>query len=302
MRKITLLLLVIATASLTGAVAKGKKCEAQKAKYVVLIGSDGFSSDVVRAHSGAFPNIEALMKNGSYTLERRSVLPSSSAVNWASMLMGAGPELHGYTTWGSQVPDLPSRVIGKYGLFPGICGAIRDARPDAVMACGYNWPTIGCLYEQKAVNINSNVPSDPALADSMCLYIGREKPLFTFIAFGEPDETGHRCGWESDEYFEMCKQIAGYVGKIMETLEKNGMKDDAIVFFTADHGGTGKGHGGISMKEMETPFVVCGKGIKQGHEIPESVMVFDCAPTIGHIFSIDQPQVWIGRPDMSVFE
>ena len=141
MRKITLLLLVIATASLTGAVAKGKKCEAQKAKYVVLIGSDGFSSDVVRAHPGAFPNIEALMKNGSYTLERRSVLPSSSAVNWASMLMGAGPELHGYTTWGSQVPDLPSRVIGKYGLFPGICGAIRDARPDAVMACGYNWPT-----------------------------------------------------------------------------------------------------------------------------------------------------------------
>ena len=88
MRKITLLLLVIATASLTGAVAKGKKCEAQKAKYVVLIGSDGFSSDVVRAHPGAFPNIEALMKNGSYTLERRSVLPSSSAVNWASMLMG----------------------------------------------------------------------------------------------------------------------------------------------------------------------------------------------------------------------
>ena len=152
------------------------------------------------------------------------------------------------------------------------------------------------------MNINSNVPSDPALADSMCLYIGREKPLFTFIAFGEPDETGHRCGWESDEYFEMCKQIDGYVGKIMETLEKNGMKDDAIVFFTADHGGTGKGHGGISMKEMETPFVVCGKGIKQGHEIPESVMVFDCAPTIGHIFSIDQPQVWIGRPVMSVFE
>ena len=31
-------------------------------------------------------------------------------------------------------------------------------------------------------------------------------------------------------------------------------------------------------------------------------MVFDCAPTIGHIFSIDQPQVWIGRPVMSVFE
>ena len=52
MRKITLLLLVIATASLTGAVAKGKKCEAQKAKYVVLIGSDGFSSVVERRQLG----------------------------------------------------------------------------------------------------------------------------------------------------------------------------------------------------------------------------------------------------------
>jgi predicted AlkP superfamily phosphohydrolase/phosphomutase len=39
-----------------------------------------------------------MMENGSYTLKMRSVLPSSSAVNWASMFMGAGPELHGYTT------------------------------------------------------------------------------------------------------------------------------------------------------------------------------------------------------------
>ena len=76
--------------------------------------------------------IEKLMREGSYTLERRSVLPSSSAVNWASMLMGAGPELHGYTTWGSEVPDLPSRVIGKDGLFPGICGAIHEVCCDGM--------------------------------------------------------------------------------------------------------------------------------------------------------------------------
>ena len=56
------------------------------------------------------------------------------------------------------------------------------------------------------------------------------------------------------------------------------------------------------MAEMETPFIVWGKGIARGHEIPESVMVFDTAPTIGYIFSIKQPQVWIGRPVMSVFE
>ena len=282
--------------------AKGRKCEAQKVGHVILIGSDGFSSAVMRAHPGAFPHIESLMSDGSYTLRRRSVLPSSSAVNWASMLMGAGPELHGYTTWGSAVPDLPSREIGKYGIFPGICGLIRDKYPKAVMACGYNWSTIGCLYEQQAVDINYDASDDRHLVDSMCYYIERDKPLFTFIAFENPDATGHAYGWESEEYFQMCRTIDDYVGRIMASIESAGMKDDSVVFFTADHGGKGEGHGGITMEEMESPFVVYGKGIRRGMEIPESVMVFDCAPTIGYIFSVDQPQVWIGRPVMSVFE
>lgn len=60
------------------------------------------------------------MNDGSYTLTKRSVLPSSSAVNWASMFMGAGPELHGYTTWNSSTPDLPSKELSKDGIFPTV--------------------------------------------------------------------------------------------------------------------------------------------------------------------------------------
>ena len=59
------------------------------------------------------PTVKGLMAKGCYTLQKRTVLPSSSAVNWASMFMGAGPELHGYTQWGSRTPELPSRVIVK---------------------------------------------------------------------------------------------------------------------------------------------------------------------------------------------
>ena len=233
------------------------------ARHVILIGSDGFSSAVMRAHPGAFPNIGKLMAEGSYTLERRSVLPSSSAVNWASMLMGAGPELHGYTTWGSKVPDLPSRVVNEDGLFPGICRLIRNAYPDAQMGCGYTWPTIGCLYEQKAVDWNYNSTEEHHLADSMALYIAEKKPQFAFMAFDKPDGTGHKFGWESEEYFEMCKTIDGYVGRIMEAVERAGIGDNTVVIFTSDHGGIDKGHGGITMQEMEAPFVVWGKGSKR---------------------------------------
>ena len=73
----------------------------QKAKHVILIGMDGW-----RAYSvpkADIPAIKSLMTNGCYTLHSRSVLPSSSAINWASMFMGVGTELHGYTTWGSKL-------------------------------------------------------------------------------------------------------------------------------------------------------------------------------------------------------
>ena len=67
------------------------------AKHVVMLGLDGWGAYSV--NKAEMPNVKKLMEEGSYTLKKRSVLPSSSAVNWASMYMGAGPELHVYTEW-----------------------------------------------------------------------------------------------------------------------------------------------------------------------------------------------------------
>lgn len=64
-------------------------------QHVIMIGLDGWGS--YSFDKADMPNVKKLMSEGSYTLAKRSVLPSSSAVNWASMYMGAGPELHGYT-------------------------------------------------------------------------------------------------------------------------------------------------------------------------------------------------------------
>lgn len=94
-----------------------------RAKHVVLIGLDGWGAYSVEKAN--MPAVKQLMDNGSYTLEKRSVLPSSSAVNWASMFMGAGPELHGYTEWGSKTPELPSRELSHYGHFPKYMGGIQ---------------------------------------------------------------------------------------------------------------------------------------------------------------------------------
>lgn len=44
------------------------------------------------------PVLDSLMAVGAWTMHARGVMPTSSSPNWASMIMGAGPEWHGITT------------------------------------------------------------------------------------------------------------------------------------------------------------------------------------------------------------
>ena len=79
-------------------------CNAKgKAKHVVFIGLDGWGSYSVP--KADIPHIKQLMADGSYTLEKRTVLPSSSAVNWASMLWG---QVLNCTDIRNGAPRLPS--------------------------------------------------------------------------------------------------------------------------------------------------------------------------------------------------
>ena len=127
-----------------------------KAKHVVYIGLDGWGSySMAKAD---MPTIRSLMEKGCYTLKKRTVLPSSSAVNWASMFMGAGPELHGYTEWGSRTPELPSRVIVKNNIFPTIFQLYRDAYPDAEIGVLSEWAGIQYLVDTLSTNYHAVAP------------------------------------------------------------------------------------------------------------------------------------------------
>ena len=67
-------------------------------------------------------------------------------------------------------------------------------------------------------------------------------------------------------------------------------------------GGIKKTHGGASLSELETPFIIAGKHVKRGGEFEESMMQYDTAATIAYIFGLKQPQVWTGRPMTQVFK
>ena len=98
------------------------------------------------------PTFRKMMAEGASTLENRSILPSSSACNWASMFMGAGPELHGYTEWGSRTPELPSRVVNSDNRFPNIFGMYRDKAPEAEIGYIYEWEGMNYLVDTLAMS------------------------------------------------------------------------------------------------------------------------------------------------------
>ena len=300
MKKITFALLL----SFIAACFISIPCQAKgKAKHVVLIGLDGWGAYSVR--KAEIPNIQQLMKDGTYTLEKRSVLPSSSAVNWASMFMGAGPELHGYTEWGSRTPELPSRNLNAHGIFPTIFQLLRDAQPKAEIGCLYEWDGIKYLVDTLALNHHAQAPDYNQHPEALCSmaeeYIKSKQPTLLAICFDNPDHVGHQAGHDTPEYYAKLKELDRYVGRIVQAVKDAGMLNETIFIVTADHGGINKGHGGKTMQEMETPFIISGKNIKKGLEFHESMMQFDVASTIAYIFGLQQPQVWIGRPMQQVF-
>lgn len=272
-------------------------------KHVILIGIDGWGAYSVP--NADIPNIRFLMDNGSYTLKKRSVLPSSSAVNWASMYMGAGPELHGYCTWGSKVPDLPSRIVNENNIFPTIFSEVRKKYKDAEIGNIYEWNGIKYLVDTLSISHDYHVPN--AFKDTLSTvnyavkYIKEKKPMFVNVVFDILDHVGHASGHKTQAYYNKLKDIDSYIGNIIEAAKTAKIWDNTIIIVTADHGGINKGHGGKTMEEMETPFIIYGKNIKKGFEINESMMQYDVASTIAKIFNINQPQVWVGRP-MDVFE
>lgn len=275
-----------------------------KAKHVVMIGLDGWGAYSVEKAN--MPNVKKLMADGSYTLKKRSVLPSSSAVNWASMYMGAGPELHGYTDWGSQTPELPSRVVDEDGIFPTVFGLLHRAAPKAEIGCIYEWGGIRYVVDTLALNYEKHVTEaskEPQATVRYAVdYIKKAKPTLVNIVWDEPDHVGHADGHDTPAYYAKLAELDGYIGQVIEAVKEAGMLDETIFIVTADHGGIEKGHGGKTMQEMETAFIISGKGIKKGYNFEESMMQFDVASTIAYMFGLKQPQVWIGRPMVQVFK
>ena len=283
------------------------------AKHVVFIGIDGWAAEAVRqAPAQDLPNIHSLMDHGSWTLSKRSVMPSASAINWASIMNGLPTEMHGFDKWNSTHGTIPSTSDNGHGIPPTLFTILREQHPQAVTGCLFDWTGIGAVSDTLAMSWHYYTKTYTSTDDVIIPvedyariatdYIKENKPEFFFLYFGTLDEAGHVRGWYSEEYMERQRILDAAVGQVIEALKEAGIYDDTVIVMSADHGGTNKNHGKFTLLEMETPLIVCGKGIKEGYEIKKPVMQYDTPAIMADILGIQIPEDWRGRPYPEIYK
>ena len=281
--------------------------EQKKAGHVLFIGIDGWSSECVRVAED-IPNIRSLMENGSYTYGKRSVMPSASAINWATIFMGIPTEMHGYNEWNSRKPAITPISVSEHGMPETIYTLIRRQHPEAETGCLFNWNGIGYVTDTLAMSWHSfiGMGSEGYTTDdytqTAVSYIKDKKPEFFTVYYDEQDHAGHSVGWGSKEYFDTMKMLDKQVGVLIQALKDAGIYDDTVIVMSSDHGGRETGHGGFTIQELETPFIICGKNVRAGFEFPEAMMQYDVPATIAAVLGIEIPQTWVGRPMLQVFK
>jgi predicted AlkP superfamily pyrophosphatase or phosphodiesterase len=270
-------------------------------EHFVVVGVDGLSPDGVR-HAKS-PNLNRLMREGSFTLHARGVMPTVSSPNWASMIMGAGPEQHGITSneWEPEKAAIRPTATGSEGRFPTIFGVLRAQRPGAKIACFHDWDGFGKLVERKSLDLIEDSEGPIKAVEHAVAYLKKEHPQLTFIHLDHVDDAGHNHGHGTPEYYAAVAEADRLIGLVLQGLEDAGIADRSIVLITSDHGGVGKKHGNASMAEIEIPWILHGRGVTRGKELTTPVNTFDTAATIAFAFGLKPPPCWIGRPVTEAF-
>lgn len=280
-------------------------CSAPHGK-VLFIGIDGLASwcleTALDSIPDQIPNLSRLRDEGCWTMEKRAVYQTSSAINWSSIFMGVPTEMHGYRKWNSDSAAFRPYAVSAHGMPPTIFTILQEQRPDARSVCVYDWKGIAPLIDTLAVTEHQYVAYRPDSLSSVnyareygAPLIEKGMPELLFFYFVDVDETGHKYGWGSQEYYDALVRVDQAVGILLDALEASSDASSTTVVLTSDHGGKPDSkHGSYDLRDFRTPLFVRGPGYGRG-EISSPMMQYDTAALLAQILGLETPPAWRGQ-------
>jgi len=279
----------------------------KRSKHVLILGFDGFSTEAFKAVK--HPNIDRMFADGTLSVTTRPVMPSVTMPNWTSHLTGSGPEEHGVTgnDWTLQKHSLSAVETDADGYYPSIFKVLKDKQPSAKTAFYYNWKELIYPINKKYLDEVSFEDKDgyrqnyKKAVDFM--YNNRNNATLVFLYDVHTDHAGHSFGWMSPEYIKAIEEADQAVGEMLDSLVKKDLYKDTHILLITDHGGIKKGHGGVSMSEMQVPWLITGPGIKKQGITEFQNSNKNTSLVLAKIFGIKiYPESWTGTVPKGIFK
>jgi arylsulfatase A-like enzyme len=107
-------------------------------------------------------------------------------------------------------------------------------------------------------------------------------------------------------YYAMISEMDYNVGRIIEALERNGLRENTIVVFAGDNGLAVGQHGLLGKQNLyehsiRVPMIMSGPGIPQGGSYDGFNYLSDIAPTLYDYLGFAKPASVEGKSHVSVF-
>ena len=280
----------------------GQSKKIRKLPHVLVIGIDGLGAHGVKMADT--PTLDCLSQAGAFSLSARTVVPSSSGPAWSSIITGATVERHGVgdNSWEVNNKILEPVFMGDHNMFPTIFGEIKKHCPNSVIGAVYHWSKFSNFIEKGVCDYSITKNSEDSVTSLACEYLKEKRPNFLFVHLDNVDHAGHHEGFYSVSYLQAVSKADSLVGVFVDVLQKMNMLKETVLFIVADHGGFGKSHGGTHPDEMDVPFIIYGKGVKQGYQIPHPVFNYDLAPTAAWLFGFHLNPWVSGKPIKDAFD
>lgn len=279
-----------------------------QAQRVVIIGLDGFSTEGFKGSKHS--NIDQLFEKGTLTLSTRPVMPSVTLPNWTSHLTGQGPEEHGVTANNWTLANHPLKAIetDQDGYSPSIFKLLKENKANAKTAYYYNWAELINPINKKyldEVSFEKDDKYDGNYAKALIfLEKNRNDPTLVFLYSVHTDHAGHSHNWMSPQYISAIEEADSAIGSFINNLKQQKLYDDTYFLLITDHGGIAKGHGGVTMNEMQIPWGITGKKIKN-LSVTDSFFNSNknTSLVLAKIFGLKNiPKSWTGSAPKEIFK
>jgi len=198
---------------------------------VILFSWDGtqYNHLMELYNAGSLGNLTELVNATQLPILRTLTTSSYTATNWGhpTMLSGFGRgavegALDGVTVWENIEAWNSSWVTGAI--------TAKDKFVDEIFPYQWNDDDIDVRYAQ---NVYSNVIADEAIE-----FIQNYSDLsfFLFVHFRDPDSAGHNLGENSQLYTGAIIACDHALGRVLDTLDSEGIRNSTAVIVTTDHG------------------------------------------------------------------